>query len=155
MKWSTDHIFGVTLVFKAHRIIPLLNSHHLNSECHLLWWHYPNWGPSGDHEPRVQRLGECGLNSVKKRHSTRTRHAVEGQASCPVVQIHSYGRGAECGYFGFDSTVPKGATSIGEGNAPGLGCVSKATFCQLCPFIAHSDLDPWPLPFNLPVTNSR
>lgn len=138
-----------------HTAIMKFHSRHLNSGCPLLWWYNPNWGPSGDREARVQRLGECGVNSVKERHLTGTSDAIERQAPCLMVQTHSYSRGARCWYFGSDFTMPKGATRICKWNAPGLVCVSKATFYQLYPFMAHSDLNPGPLPFNLPVTNAR
>lgn len=140
---------------QRHTVMVMLHSSHLDSGWPLLLRYYRNWCSSGDHEPRVQRLGESGLNSVKEHHFTRIRHAVEGEAPCLMVQIHSYSRGAGDGYFGFDSTVPKRAAKIWKGNAPGLVCVSKATFFQLWPFIAQSNLNPRPPPFNLPVANSR
>ena len=120
----------------------------------LLWCAYFNRGTSGDHEPRVQRIGERGLNSVKEHHLTRIRDAVEGQAPGLVVQIHSYSTGAGHRYPGFDFIVPEGATGSWEGNAPGLICVSKATLLQLWPFVAHSDLNPGPLPLDLPVAHA-
>lgn len=125
------------------------------SDVALLWCDYPNWGSSGDHEPRVQRLGECGLNSVNEHHLTRIRHAVEGQAPSLVVQIHSHCRGTGDGYSSFDFIVPKSATGTRKRNAPGLVGVAEATFFQLCSFIAQGYLNPWPFPFNLPVANTR
>ncbi len=42
--------------------------------------------------PSIERLSECGVDSVNEGHCVRD--AVEGQSSCSVIHIHSYSRGA-------------------------------------------------------------
>ena len=42
-------------------------------------------------ESSIERLSECGLDSVEESHGVRD--AVEGQNTCTVVQVHSKSEG--------------------------------------------------------------
>ena len=42
-------------------------------------------------ESSIERLSECGLDSVEESHGVRD--AVEGQNTCSVIQVHSYSGG--------------------------------------------------------------
>ena len=107
-------------------------------------------------KPRIERLSECGLESVQEGHCVRD--AIKGQRAGIKVQIHSYSGGVGGSYCSFIVIVPGSVTGTRAEQTPGLVIVSKAT--GIIPsfpadsFICGSYNSPSPTPLNLPVTAS-
>ena len=69
-------------------------------------------------KPRVEGLSEGGLDSVQEGHGVRD--AVEGQSSCPVIQVHSYSGGGGTRDFSGPTIVPERVTGGRAVQSPGL-----------------------------------
>lgn len=76
-------------------------------------------------KPSVKGLNECGVDSVEKSHGFRD--AVEGQHSCPVIQIHSYSGGARLyRELSFLVVVSEEVNRLETSETPGLVVLLKA-----------------------------
>ncbi len=112
-------------------------------------------------KPRIERLSECGVDSVNEGHCVRD--AVEGQSSCTVIHIHSYSRGdGDLRKLSLCVVVTEWVFAVTGRKAiqtPGLIIISKCTFITpshpadalIWHWYTHSS----PTPLNLPVTASK
>ncbi|RXM92649.1 hypothetical protein EOD39_19911, partial [Acipenser ruthenus] len=107
-------------------------------------------------KPRIERLSECGLESVQEGHCVRD--AIKGQRAGIKVQIHSYSGGAGGSYCSFIVIVPGRVTGIRAVQTPGPVTESKEKGKILSfpadSFICDSYRSPSPTALNLPVTAS-
>lgn len=122
------------------------------------WCQYPHRRTNP--KPRVEGLSECGLDSVKERHGVWDGHAVKGQSSCPVVQVHSnsgvWVDGRDRSLF---TIMVETASRCRAVQPPGLVISTKPTLITTSspadPFIRDSYINLHSGPLYLPVAGFR
>ncbi len=94
-------------------------------------FYFLNWSKcSINSKARIERLSECGVDSVNEGHCVRD--AVEGQSSCTVIHIHSYSRGAgDYREFSVFVIVPQWADGVKAVQIQGMIITTKLTLLSL------------------------
>lgn len=108
-------------------------------------------------KPRVESLGECGLDPVQEGHCVCD--AVKGKSPCPVIHVHAYPGASHEGESRLLIIMPQRGAGAVESQAPGLVVGPKpALLAPSVPAdapVCQRNVSPVALPLSLPVAACR